>query len=540
MAMHITVRDILNLPILSECSVVAGFAGLSNEISTVSFIESPDSFGWVREHDFLVTNGYLIKKTEGLEKSIIRSLHEAKASGLGIKLNRHLSEIPEQMITQAEELSFPLLVLPYGVAPSQIIEVITEAIHVEKILQRGAGIKRLNASLPLQDNLVRIANMLEDVLDNQVIIYLDYSGEFVGGDKAAGYFLPLAKMFAAKESTCNTFSDMEMRVLSEVNGTRYYVDYQGRQELVAVIPIEVRKRIGDIYILEQKPMNGEKIVAIRFFVPIIHLLVDKDKQLSSMKEYKKQSFLYDLLFKQVTDEHVLRRKAFSVGWDLNKMYGLLVVRPSSAKHLPELSHMLDTMYDDNIASCLAYGDEMIVFYEIRDADTAKDQLVGFGQEILEKCREGLRNVDARVGIGRFYANALDLRKSYDEARKCLDLHQCLDNNEVIYFDDLGVYRLFMDLTENEAYLRSYYQETIAKLIDYDNDNSTDYYNTVVSYIRHNGNIKEIAAEIFVHYNTVRYRIQKLKEMGIDLEDPDKRFELHIGIKIHELLESHNG
>ncbi|HUC92645.1 MAG TPA: helix-turn-helix domain-containing protein [Paenibacillus sp.] len=62
-------------------------------------------------------------------------------------------------------------------------------------------------------------------------------------------------------------------------------------------------------------------------------------------------------------------------------------------------------------------------------------------------------------------------------------------------------------------------------------------NTIRTYFHCNCNAKETAERMFVHYNTVSYRLDRIKnELGLRLDDPETKLLLQLAIKIHEINE----
>ncbi|MDF2804978.1 MAG: transcriptional regulator, CdaR [Anaerocolumna sp.] len=56
------------------------------------------------------------------------------------------------------------------------------------------------------------------------------------------------------------------------------------------------------------------------------------------------------------------------------------------------------------------------------------------------------------------------------------------------------------------------------------------------YFKHSGNLKKVSEEMFTHYNTIIYRIQRIKEItGVDFDDYDEILNLQIALKIHEFM-----
>lgn len=116
-----------------------------------------------------------------------------------------------------------------------------------------------------------------------------------------------------------------------------------------------------------------------------------------------------------------------------------------------------------------------------------------------------------IGIGRAYPDTADLWKSCSEAKRAAGCGS-VGGVRVHYFEDMGVYRfLSCDTLQNE--LQSFYTETLKVLVDYDRDHDSELVRTLQTYFKCGGNLKKLAEELGVHYNTVAYRIQRIKELA---------------------------
>lgn len=127
--MPFTVHELLKLPLLSGAHLVAGQQGIERIIKSISFMEAPDSVNWVMPNDFLITNAYLFRANPDFELNLIKKLAEKKVSAIGIKLNRYLTSVPEEIKNQSNEVGLPVIILPYNVTPGQLIGTITKTLN---------------------------------------------------------------------------------------------------------------------------------------------------------------------------------------------------------------------------------------------------------------------------------------------------------------------------------------------------------------------------------------------------------------------------
>ena len=56
-----TVSEMLQLPALGGLQVLAGFEGLSRSVSTVTVMDAPDIYNWMKGGEFLITSAYAMK-----------------------------------------------------------------------------------------------------------------------------------------------------------------------------------------------------------------------------------------------------------------------------------------------------------------------------------------------------------------------------------------------------------------------------------------------------------------------------------------------
>ena len=68
--------------------------------------------------------------------------------------------------------------------------------------------------------------------------------------------------------------------------------------------------------------------------------------------------------------------------------------------------------------------------------------------------------------------------------------------------------------------------------EYDQKNQTEYLNTIRTYFNQNYSINNTAKKLFVHYNTILYRLNKIKALfGIDLNNEEERINLYVSLRV---------
>ena len=105
------------------------------------------------------------------------------------------------------------------------------------------------------------------------------------------------------------------------------------------------------------------------------------------------------------------------------------------------------------------------------------------------------------------------------------------------FGDLGIYRLLFNLkTSNE--LRSFYNEYLGKLNEYEKKHDGELHQTLNAYIQ-NGTAAETARGLHVHRNTLLYRLRRIQEItGFDLENSETRLAIHLAFMAGEVINTY--
>jgi hypothetical protein len=143
---------------------------------------------------------------------------------------------------------------------------------------------------------------------------------------------------------------------------------------------------------------------------------------------------------------------------------------------------------------------------------------------------------ATVGISSYYSNPAELGRALEEAELVLDVTAA---GGAAPEEDIGggTYRLlFRVLASHPQEVRSFYEDTIAPLVAYDEQYSTDLVDTLGSYLAENCNMNATAQAIHAHRHTVAYRLERVKELtGLDPLRSEDRERLGLGLKAYRII-----
>jgi len=141
-----------------------------------------------------------------------------------------------------------------------------------------------------------------------------------------------------------------------------------------------------------------------------------------------------------------------------------------------------------------------------------------------------------VGVSSFYSDPAELGRAIQEAELVLDV---LRRSEVPIAEDIGTgtYRLlFRVLASHPEEVRSFFEDTVAPIVAYDDQYATDLVGTLEAYLDQNCNMNATAAAIYAHRHTVAYRLERVKELsGLDPMQSEDRERLGLGLKAYRII-----
>ena len=144
-------------------------------------------------------------------------------------------------------------------------------------------------------------------------------------------------------------------------------------------------------------------------------------------------------------------------------------------------------------------------------------------------------VHALVGIGTCVDNMRDLARSFKEAQIALEVGKVFDTEKtIIGYDHLGIARLIYQLptTLCDMFLREVFKKGSIDSLD------SETLFTIQKFFENNLNVSETSRKLFVHRNTLVYRLEKIKKLtGLDLREFDDAIVFKVALMVKKYLDS---
>jgi DNA-binding PucR family transcriptional regulator len=105
------------------------------------------------------------------------------------------------------------------------------------------------------------------------------------------------------------------------------------------------------------------------------------------------------------------------------------------------------------------------------------------------------------------------------------------------FEETGAYRLHLPaMAEDPRELQGFFEETVAPLVAYDDQYETELVRTLETFLDADGNVAKTSEKLFTHRHTIRYRLERVKELTeLDVSSTDGRERLSLGLKAMRVL-----
>jgi sugar diacid utilization regulator len=166
----------------------------------------------------------------------------------------------------------------------------------------------------------------------------------------------------------------------------------------------------------------------------------------------------------------------------------------------------------------------------------KDEIEGLLARVHKEMRDKIPGTNLSFGLGGGYKGVAGINKSLREAKQMLILKQVEGMPGLsASFPHFDVYLLLMGLKDRKL-LEKYLNKVLKPLIDYDKLSQTDLIDTLDSYLNENASTIEAADKLFIHKNTLKYRLKKIESLlDVDLHSLEDCLRLLLAVKIYKLF-----
>ena len=511
----VSVADVLALPSLASARVVAGRGGLERAVRAVNVMEVPDILDWVQPDELLLTTAYPLRGDPVALDALVPRLAEHGLAAIAIKPARYIDSIPFGMLEAADRLDFPLIELSGDAGFNDIIrEVLTVILDSQAArLERSAAIHDRFTEIVLSGGGIRqIAEALAEfvdrpvtIVDGQGVVAWQTADEAPAPAEGAGQAAPIVQPI-------------------QVGGERY----------------------GTILVSgDGGPLSTDRLESIEYAATVAALRQVQARAVSEADRRFQAVCLEELVTGHVTDRGVLMERAAAFDWDLAMPRAVILAEAEAeAKAGRPVASLAGTGEEGALrgrladAARVALGPMAIVWERSHEigalvpgSDTSELRVAAAA--LVAEATRRMPGVVVGVGIGRTADDPLDLGTSYAEARRALTIGRWGHGpGTVSVFEDLGLDRLLVNVPDAEV--SAYCEAILGRLEAYDIARGTNLVRTLETFLA-SRNAALAARQLFLHYNTLKNRLERIEEIiGPYLDDPDRCLSLALALRLRRL------
>jgi sugar diacid utilization regulator len=305
-------------------------------------------------------------------------------------------------------------------------------------------------------------------------------------------------------------------------------------------------RVADAVVgeLRFRPRSGPPpTMLLRMVTTLVALELERSRSPDWASDEAAGEFVRAVLSRKVTDRGDILARASELGADVEAGAGTVIARamPHAAQSgewrarvMTVALRALRAISGGSLASLGDEGERAEVVAIVPCPDQA--QLARAASAVEAELADALSGFSVTVSSSRWAQDPADLYRSGKEAVLAANVAEA-EGMPTLAFEDTGSYRLLLPaMSEDPGELERFYEETVAPLAAYDDQYETELVKTIEAYLDNDGNVTPTAEQLFTHRHTIRYRMERVKDLcGHDITSTEGREKLGLGLKAMRVL-----
>ncbi|MBQ0125748.1 MAG: helix-turn-helix domain-containing protein, partial [Clostridiales bacterium] len=250
-------------------------------------------------------------------------------------------------------------------------------------------------------------------------------------------------------------------------------------------------------------------------------------------KYDKTSFIKNIILDNILPGDIyVKSEELHFATDVSRVVFLLKFHPGTdISYYDVVLNMFPNTNQDYVIS--TSENDIVLVREVKPDTDSKD---------FEKTATSIADTIAAefytkvsIGIGSAAENIKDVARSFREAQAALEVGRVFDTDKIIVsYENLGIGRLIYQLptTMCEMFLNEVFSDGSIEKLD------RETLSTIQSFFENNLNVSETSRKMFVHRNTLVYRLDKIKKMtGLDLREFEDAITFKVALMVKRYLAS---
>lgn len=553
--MAIYVKDLLMEEEMNGARLISGEEGLDNEIKGVTIIEAPDIVKWINGGEVLLTGLYAFRSCSMEDfKNYIDELVKKKISALILKRGKPVEgaeDKVEYLIQFSRKHTIPILEVPFEISFRDVMSRLMERLFNEEVT-------RLKYFKTTHDNfsalvlgsesigvaIDQILDVLAKLIRNPVAAF-NRQLDCIGASEGAERSLEIQKDAQSYESG----------IYSNYEYLRQQID--NRQQYIVKVKLNLRERLYLVITEEEDSFDVMDAIATESAIWALQFELVRQYSVTELEKKFQNDIMHNILNGKIDSISELQKNTSLLGVPINGSFRVIVfgLKGEDRDKRDFKSKISDTNLLSDAIACQIINvkiyndlDRIVVVKEVNKEQTQEEYRQEI-REIVDKVQAYVSRQDkelqVKAGVGKVVEGVINLPDSFKEANEAFTFVDIAGeisedgNSQVTLFSDLGIFKLLCQL-DNPELLLEYVPEGLQKLYNYKKPQRDDLLITLKTYLDRNLNLSKTAQDLFVHYKTASYRIEKIAKItGVDFDNANEVLAFRIGLVVYKMIEKYN-
>jgi purine catabolism regulator len=539
---NVFLNDVIRLSLPMGTAIVAGPTSGGNPVNwAVVLTDTEDIALQVQLADLVLVPPALVAGlTPARRAALLGELAALSVSAVVVS-----GDVTDAVRKKADALELPLIVLPEGTSLRNVHQSISSLLvdQQSQISERGMQLYRRLSEMSREGQGLMAMTEVMSKLTGKIIVAQDKRLEIRALSRPIDSTIDvgqLRELLSANDSLPSVLRNRKAAAKARQASWHQVLPLENVARLISPIISGDRARgylsvigaAGELDLLDSLTVEqGAAACALE---------MAKAKAISEAKKALRGNFLEGLLAGTLPESEIERLSGrldhdpepphivMTLGWDGET--------PPSLRRLETTINWLLQSHNRPALVHVYGGDHICIFQALRDndAEVSFSSVYELDRRVREQIRSEYPGQRLLSGLAGPANNLMEWPIVYRQALQAMNLGKRLQLHQLVEYNSLGIFQLLAQLDGNQSVM-AFAADIVGPLAAYDRRHRSNLVETMNAYFAHHGNISQTAESLFIHRNTLLYRLERIQELTEqDLSNSDMRLAMHLALKLWQL------
>ncbi|QCR30984.1 PucR family transcriptional regulator [Lysinibacillus sp. SGAir0095] len=521
---------------LAPILLVAGEKSGGREISSITMMDAPDIIPYLRKNELIITTAYHLQNNHDFFQELIREMATKGCAGIGIKKNRFLLEIPQDILQLADQLHLPFIELPEHLSLGQINFLMTEKILQSEasLLAHAMDIHRQFTLLILNGHgIPRLVRQLTSLIGRDVQLISPFLRPMYSAQQHVPELASIQKMMRNDFTYTTSNKAWTFSLIAD-------------RQTISLYPININSE-KNCYLMIKGSIDEQDIISrltIEQAINVLSFAIMQEQALHQQKRNIRNQHFRDLLEQEGHSLIALKAMSQELSLPYQQVYlcmiGHVTTKTSSYTYQPNfVVEQIHKFCEEALQAsripihAFTLNNELVFLYELHDPNTDYTLFLTELFSELETSIHQYFDLHMIFGVSNQTHNFSEIQRAYKEAQSTL---LTIRNRKklISFYKKKEINELLQMIPQTD--LMNYHRMVFKAFSSLPVEEQKILFETLNEFLECHCQISETAKRLYVHRNTVIYRIEKCSSLlQKDLKDPEVTLQLRLALRIRNQL-----